>query len=79
VVLEKTRRGDRDVLVSGIPGVAQWSGHTPVLVDDIISSARTMIETVAQCKGTGRPPPVCLRRLIASVNPQRRRDGSTAH
>lgn len=59
VVLEKTRRGDRDVSVSAIPpGVT--SGRTPVLVDDIISSARTMIETVSASKRAGGSVPVCV-------------------
>jgi ribose-phosphate pyrophosphokinase len=31
-----------------------------VLVDDIISTARTMIETVKQWTGAGLSPPVCL-------------------
>lgn len=60
IVLEKTRRGDRDVAVSAIPEIEAWADHTPVLVDDIISSARTMIETVRQWIEAGLPPPVCL-------------------
>lgn len=60
VVLEKTRRGDRDVSVSAIRDRPELHGRTPVLVDDIVSSARTMIETVRQLRATGRPAPVCL-------------------
>lgn len=60
VVLEKTRRGDRDVSVSPIQDPPELRGRTPVLVDDIVSSARTMIETVRQLHRTGRPAPVCL-------------------
>jgi len=60
IVLEKTRRGDRDVSVSPLPDLPAPDGRTPVLVDDIVSSARTMIETVAQLRATGRPAPVCL-------------------
>jgi ribose-phosphate pyrophosphokinase len=60
IVLEKTRRGDRDVAVSAIPTVERWTDRTAVLVDDIISSARTMVETVTQWKRAGLPPPVCL-------------------
>jgi ribose-phosphate pyrophosphokinase len=59
VVLEKTRRGDRDVSVSA-PDVSGHQGRTPVLVDDIISTARTMIETVHQLARAGMPPPVCV-------------------
>jgi ribose-phosphate pyrophosphokinase len=60
VVLEKKRRGDRDVAVSAIPGMEGRADRTPVLVDDIISSAHTMIETVKQWAGAGLSAPVCL-------------------
>jgi ribose-phosphate pyrophosphokinase len=59
VVLKKTRRGDRDVAVS-VPDVERWRDHTPVLVDDIISTARTMIETVDHLKQASMKPPVCI-------------------
>lgn len=59
IVLEKTRHGDRDVEVS-IPQVDAYKSHTPVLVDDIISTARTMIETVEHLKKAGMKPPVCI-------------------
>ena len=58
-VLEKVRIGDRDVEVS-IPDVAKYKDHTPVLVDDIISTARTMIETVGHLKKAGMRSPVCV-------------------
>lgn len=58
-VLEKTRRGDRDVEVS-VPEIDRWRDHTPVLVDDIISTGRTMIETVGHLKRLGLPPAVCI-------------------
>jgi ribose-phosphate pyrophosphokinase len=59
VVLTKTRRGDRDVSVS-VPEVERWRSHTPVLVDDIISTARTMIETVRRVRECGLADPVCI-------------------
>ncbi|MDX5428696.1 MAG: ribose-phosphate pyrophosphokinase [Bacteroidota bacterium] len=59
MVLEKTRHGDRDVEVS-VPEVEAYKSHTPVLVDDIISTARTMIETVEHLKKAGMKPPVCI-------------------
>lgn len=58
VVLAKVRLGDRDVRIS-VPDLVPWEGHTPVLVDDIISSARTMIMALrAWPQRTARP--VCL-------------------
>ncbi|MFT6491487.1 MAG: ribose-phosphate pyrophosphokinase [Porticoccus sp.] len=58
-VLSKTRRGDRDVEVS-VPQIERWRNHTPVLVDDIISSGHTMLETLAHLKHLGLPDAVCL-------------------
>ena len=59
VILRKERRGDRDVTVS-MPDVVQWRDRTPVLVDDIVSTARTMIDTVTQLRAAGLEPPVCI-------------------
>lgn len=59
IVLEKVRRGDRRVEVS-VPEVEHYEDHTPVLVDDIISTARTMIETVGHLKKAGMKAPVCM-------------------
>ena len=58
-VLLKTRHGDRDVEVS-VPDVGAWRDHTPILIDDIISTARTMIETVGHLKRAGMQPPICI-------------------
>ena len=60
VVLEKTRRGDSDVEISPISAEHLRSGRTPVLVDDIISSAHTMIETVRRWRAAGAAAPICL-------------------
>lgn len=59
LVLDKIRRGDREVEVSA-PEVVRWRDFTPVLVDDIVSTARTMIETVGQLRRAGMRPPVCV-------------------
>jgi ribose-phosphate pyrophosphokinase len=59
VVLNKTRRGDRDVEVS-FPDAERWKGYTPVVVDDLISTAHTMIETVGHVKRAGLPAPICV-------------------
>lgn len=58
-VLRKVRKGDRDVEVS-IPDVDRYRNHIPVLVDDIISTAHTMIETVKHLNQLGMKPPVCI-------------------
>ncbi|MDX1912496.1 MAG: ribose-phosphate pyrophosphokinase [Saprospiraceae bacterium] len=59
LVLEKVRHGDREVEVSK-PVVAAYQGRTPVLVDDIISTAHTMIETVGHLRVAGMAAPVCI-------------------
>ncbi len=58
-ILEKTRRGDRDVSVA-LPDAGRFAGHTPVLVDDIISTGRTMAETLSHLVGQGLDAPVCI-------------------
>lgn len=59
VVLEKVRRGAREVEIS-IPGVERWAGSTPVLVDDIISSGETMKVTLGHLARAGLKPAVCI-------------------
>lgn len=59
VVLRKARHGDRDVEVS-VPEVAHWRDHTPILMDDIVSTGRTMIETIGHLSRQGMRPPVCI-------------------
>ncbi|HBN23046.1 MAG TPA: phosphoribosylpyrophosphate synthetase [Holosporales bacterium] len=59
IVLTKKRHGDRDVEVS-VPKMDSYKDHTPILVDDIISTARTMIETVSHLEKAGTKPPTCI-------------------
>jgi len=59
IVLEKIRHGDRDVVIT-VPDVERWRDHTPVLVDDIVSTARTMIETIGHLVSEEMRPPVCI-------------------
>jgi len=58
IVLEKTRRGDRDVSVSAPDG--PLNGHTPVVIDDIVSTGRTMIEATRQLCAAGSTAPLCI-------------------
>lgn len=59
LVLSKVRHGDRDVEVS-IPDIERWQDRTPVLVDDIISTAHTMMETIAHLRRLEMRAPVCI-------------------
>ena len=58
-VFHKTRQGDRQVSIEGtkapIPADA-----TPVIIDDIASSARTMIEAARLLKQNGVQAPLCI-------------------
>jgi ribose-phosphate pyrophosphokinase len=58
-VLDKVRRGDRSVEIS-IDNLPPLDGRTPVLVDDIISSGRTMIEAVRLIRTLTAKPAVCI-------------------
>ena len=57
-ILEKTRRGDRDVSITAPDG--KWNGHTPVVIDDIVSTGKTMIEATRQVVASGAAAPLCI-------------------
>lgn len=59
LVLEKVRRGDREVEIR-VPDLAGWAGHAPVLADDIIASGGTLAAAIGRLRAQGWPPPVCL-------------------
>ena len=58
-VLRKERRGDRQVEIT-LPDLHAFREHKPVLVDDIVSSGRTMIKTARHLRDQGMPAPVCI-------------------
>jgi ribose-phosphate pyrophosphokinase len=58
-VLQKVRHGDRDVEIT-LRDLTQLGERTPVLVDDIISSGRTMAEAVRLVAGRTTERPVCI-------------------
>lgn len=59
LILEKIRYGDKSVEISP-PAIEPFLNHTPVLVDDIISTARTMIETIHHLNKFKMKPPTCI-------------------
>jgi len=59
VVLEKQRSGDRAVKIS-MPHLEAWRDRVPVLVDDIISTGRTMTETIRNLVADKAKAPVCV-------------------
>lgn len=58
-VLEKVRHGDRDVEVT-MRDLDRLGARTPVFVDDIISSGRTMAEALRLMAGRTTQHPVCI-------------------
>lgn len=59
IILDKMRYGDQNVEVS-VPNVESYIHHTPVLIDDIISTGHTMLETVQHLKVAKMKPPICI-------------------
>ncbi len=59
LILEKIRKGDNIVEVS-MPNIGIYQSHTPILVDDIISTATTMIETINHLNLLKMKPPICI-------------------
>lgn len=59
IVLAKTRLGDRSVEIT-VPDAGAYAARTPVLIDDIISSARTMAVATARVRQAFGKPPVCV-------------------
>lgn len=58
-VLKKVRKGDREVEIT-FPNLDQYKDLTPVLVDDIISTGTTLIETIKHLKEIKMKPAVCI-------------------
>jgi ribose-phosphate pyrophosphokinase len=58
-LLNKTRMGDRSVELVW-PDLSGFAGKTPVLLDDIASSGRTLIAAATGLRDRGFPKPVCV-------------------
>ncbi|PWY55282.1 phosphoribosylpyrophosphate synthetase [Legionella qingyii] len=58
-ILEKRRSSDTQVEIS-IPGIKQYQNATPILIDDIISTGMTMMETLAHLSALNMKPAVCI-------------------
>ena len=58
-VLTKQRHGDREVTME-LPDLSELTAHTPVLIDDIISSGATVAEASRHLTEAGLPRPVVV-------------------
>lgn len=59
IVLTKVRNGDHDVEVS-LPELENYPDHQPVLIDDIISTGKTMIKAAENIVSLGGKSPICI-------------------
>lgn len=59
LVLDKVRSGDSEVAVS-LPEHVDYADYTPVLLDDILSTGRTLQAAVAGLIAKGLPAPLCI-------------------
>lgn len=59
LTLEKTRLDDRRVRIA-VPDLSGWREHTPIVVDDIISTGGTQIQVLGALADRGARPPICL-------------------
>lgn len=59
IILEKHRTGDQQVEIR-IPSMQQFPEHTPVLVDDIISTAHTLAMAVEKLRQISTIKPICI-------------------
>lgn len=59
VMLRKQRRGDREVDIH-FPDLTAYAGRRPVLVDDIASSGRTLVEACEGLAARGFARPICV-------------------
>lgn len=59
LILEKQRKGD-NLVEASMPDIGIYKNYTPILVDDIISTAATMIETVKHLRSLKLKAPICI-------------------
>lgn len=59
VIFDKVRTGDRDVSL-GAQDLSAHAGKAPFIIDDIISTGRTMLRAVEQLAGARLAAPVCI-------------------
>ncbi|MFM9500541.1 phosphoribosyltransferase family protein, partial [Streptomyces galilaeus] len=59
IILKKSRHGDCDVDIT-LPAIQQYKNCTPVLVDDIVSTASTMLKTIELLQERDFTKTICL-------------------
>jgi len=59
VIFTKTRTGDRDVAIEA-PDLSPFAGCTPVLVDDVLSTGRTIIGAAQVLAAAHFAAPICV-------------------
>ncbi len=59
LVAKKSRCGDRCIEID-LPDTQEYDAHSPVIIDDVISTGTTLIETIKALRKDGLKPPICL-------------------
>lgn len=59
VILNKKRFGDRDVAID-LPNLLEYQDYIPVIIDDIISTGKTMLKIVEQLQSQNKQSPILL-------------------
>jgi ribose-phosphate pyrophosphokinase len=59
IIFKKKRYGDNTVSISA-PLMAEYRQHNPVMIDDIISTASTMIQGVKALHASSMKKPICI-------------------
>ncbi len=59
VTMIKARQGDHDVNVTA-PELDPWRDRVPIVLDDIVSTASTMVAAVERLRASGFRAPVCV-------------------
>jgi len=68
VIGNKLRKGDRKVAVS-LPQLNDYQEYTPIVIDDIISTGQTVIQTIKQLYKYSLKTPICIATHGVFVRP----------
>ncbi len=59
VILEKVRKGDHEVEIS-LPNISEYQDYIPILIDDVISTGRTLSEAIKKLNEVNMKSSICI-------------------